>query len=237
MQHAPVPIVERITVYAEDAALVAFAASCRWLWQCASLQQRVWHQRFQKRYSLEDDREMQWLCWYVRTLRLSGLLSPSSQDNTDMKRLSDYDINWFRAFCHRRATDARWFNESTYKIREPLEIMPANASLQVLQRIPVKNSTIGNSGVMEQCQVIGCPDQQSFWRMRKFCLDGIDPTISVSQLCISDMFVVAYSIDLLRDTDQPEEKGGILVWLIHRVADMSPYCIPRSCNNSIDLRG
>jgi hypothetical protein len=154
-----------------------------------------------------------------------------------MKRLSDYDINWFRAFCHRRATDARWFNEDTQRIYEPLEFMPANASLQVLQRIPVKNSTIGESGVMEQYQVIGCPDQQPIWRVSKFFCDGIDPTISIRRLCISDMFVVAYSRDLLRDVDQPEEKGGILVWLIHQVTDMPPYCIPRSCNNSIDLRG
>jgi hypothetical protein len=90
---------------------------------------------------------------------------------------------------------------------------------------------------MEQCQVIGCPDQQPFWRMRKFCCDGIDPTLSVRRLSLSDMFVVVFARDLVIDTDKPEEMGGVLVWPIHRVTDMPPYHLPGLCNQSIDLRG
>ncbi|KAI9594320.1 hypothetical protein BDF19DRAFT_466518 [Syncephalis fuscata] len=95
MQHIPVPVVERLAVFADDKSLVLFASCSQWLWQCVGIQQRVWRQRYIQHYTFKDDDEVQWLSWYVRTLRVSGALAATSNTAIDVTQLNDHDINWF----------------------------------------------------------------------------------------------------------------------------------------------
>ncbi|KAI9594321.1 hypothetical protein BDF19DRAFT_466519 [Syncephalis fuscata] len=225
MQHIPVPVVERLAVFADDKSLVLFASCSQWLWQCVGIQQRVWRQRYIQHYTFKDDDEVQWLSWYVRTLRVSGALAVTSNTAIDVTQLNDHDINWFRAFCHRRATSANWLRDKPYPIYDIVEDTSDSDQVIVLQRISNNSRILGECGVIEQCQPIGKPKHQQFWRLRKVCCDGFDPAVNVEQFLVSDKFVVI----VIKKTNKASNAVGIpcnvLIWPVHRVSTIQPYLL------------
>src|SRR5690349_16530067 len=116
MKHIPELVVERLSLFADPQSLVLLASCCRWLWLCVGLQHHAWRQHYHDHYTLKDDKELQWLSLYIRTLQLSGQFARSKRHVLDITRLSASDLPWFHAFCQRHATDTRWFSDRPYPL-------------------------------------------------------------------------------------------------------------------------
>ncbi|RKP23373.1 hypothetical protein SYNPS1DRAFT_30889 [Syncephalis pseudoplumigaleata] len=129
---APVLVIERIAAVADSPSLVLLASCNRHLWQCIRGLQHYWKQRYMQEHPLEDDEELSWLRWYIKTLRASGLLASSA---------SDGDIDWFRAYCHRHACDANGFKNDPKRVKDVEEVTVRSKSRDIVLD-PVLHHTI-----------------------------------------------------------------------------------------------
>ena len=239
MQHIPVPVIERLAVFADDASLVLFASCCRWLWDCVGIQQRVWQQRYRQRYSLKDDAEAQWLSWYVRTLRVSDMLATYSNTAIDVLQLSDRDINWFRAFCHRRATSANWLRDKQHQLHDVVEVddnVDDDGQHTVLQRISNGGRLVDECGIIEQCQPIGKPANMRYWRMRKPCHNKFNSSKTWCKLLASDLYAVMKPEETEYTIGDTRIPCAALVWPINRVSTMQPYVVPYPRTSPLEIR-
>ncbi|KAI8056743.1 hypothetical protein BDF22DRAFT_209433 [Syncephalis plumigaleata] len=232
----PIPnlVIERIAIYVDTNSFIAYALCSKELFRTISQLQYWWKKRYQERYSLNDDREADWMIWYMKTLRVSGLSSPLDKESL---RNDKYAINWFRAFCHRRATDASWFKNDPRQLQDIQMDTPSKHRVAVLQRITFNRETLGACGVIEQCQHINGSSSDRFWRLRKPYHNGIDPNITVKDIVIANhCFIVV--IDKPKGcSSNYTMPGHVLVWPIHCLTSVSPRCLPYPCNRRISIRG
>ncbi|KAI8058046.1 hypothetical protein BDF22DRAFT_663488 [Syncephalis plumigaleata] len=235
MSRIPDLVIERIIVYADIAAIVALASCSRQLWMHISQLQAIWRRRYHEYYSLNDDREVKWMTWYRKTLRTST--SSISSSSTKGITVKHDGINWFRAFCQRRATDINWFRNSQDQLRSITKDVHGNDRVIVLQRIFRRHIGLKKCCIIEQCQPINGTTRDRFWRLRKLNYTNITQKAVVRRVLMSDTYlmVLISSQDYALDTE--DSTGNILVWPIHRVATMEPRRLFYPYRNNISIRG
>ncbi|KAI9598775.1 hypothetical protein BDF19DRAFT_410842 [Syncephalis fuscata] len=183
MDYIPILVIGRVAVYADNDSLVLLSCCSKWLRYCVSQQNNLWHQRYKQYYNLADDNEMKWLAWYVKTVHVSKLLAAQTKKTIN-------NIEWFYAFCYRRATDANWLKDTPYPIKDVVLEEPANIRSIVLQRIAYRHTNLRKCFIVEQCQPTGEAPSKRFWRLRKLFRNDENYMFQVKQCLISDRFVV-----------------------------------------------
>ncbi|RKP24271.1 hypothetical protein SYNPS1DRAFT_29962 [Syncephalis pseudoplumigaleata] len=154
MPHIPELVVERIATYADTKSLVVLA-SCNRQWNRYISQLRTWKQRYTQEHPLEDDDELSWLRWYIKTLRASA--TDTSSD--------DGDIDWFRAYCHRHACDANWFKNDPKRVKDVKEVTAGSRNRDIVLDRMYRDFSLKEKYVFEYCQPRRAASQQSrYWR-------------------------------------------------------------------------
>ncbi|KAI8050580.1 hypothetical protein BDF22DRAFT_695692 [Syncephalis plumigaleata] len=237
MVSIPVLVVERIVLFGDSASLVQLATCSRWLWHNIGNQQLAWRQRYQQRYSFDDDEEVKWMSWYLKAIRLDKKQSSYNNSRERFIRLDSLRVNWFRAFCCRRATEARWLSDSPLpleRIRGPLNL--CNTNIVVLQRMPYHRRTLYQCGIIEQCQRINDPRELRFWRLRNLVHPRLNPDTTIEQFMLSDRYIVLVRGKLNNPRDRISEPNNIFVWSV-RWRDNTPRYYAFPCNRKACVRG
>ncbi|RKP05835.1 hypothetical protein THASP1DRAFT_32336 [Thamnocephalis sphaerospora] len=169
MNRVPAEIVYRIVYLSDDeAALVALAATSRWLYACVAAQRKLWRVRFERDFSKQDENELRWLRHYART-HLAHLLFAEEQQETLLP--TDELLDWFHAYCSRRATEYRW-RHGLYTTHQPKQATGTHIGGVRLQ------SVISVGRVVQQVyavsQRIMAPQQRPVWIAEQLCWDGVD---------------------------------------------------------------
>ncbi|KAI8056776.1 hypothetical protein BDF22DRAFT_740281 [Syncephalis plumigaleata] len=232
MLNIPRLVVERIANYADADSLIAFALCSRELWKTISQLHHWWEQCYQEEYSFNDDREAGWMIWYMKTLRVSGLSSPLDKESLHKDK---YAMNWFRAFCHRRATDANWFKNDPRQLQDIQMDTPSKHRVAVLQRINFKHETLDGCGIIEQCQPIGGSSSDRFWRLRKPNYTGIGSKIVLKDLVKSYGYCIAVVCKEEGSVSYTAVLGTVLVWPVSRVAVMPPCVLQYECLGQLNI--
>ncbi|KAI9598038.1 hypothetical protein BDF19DRAFT_463376 [Syncephalis fuscata] len=144
MAHIPILVIGRVAAFADNNSLVILSCCNKWLRYCISQQNNIWHQRYKQYYNIADGNEMKWLAWYVKKVLASKLLALQTKKTINITQLNNQYIEWFYAFCCRRATDANWLKDTPYPVKDLVEKEPANTRYIVLQRIAYHGSDLQN---------------------------------------------------------------------------------------------
>ncbi|RKP27820.1 hypothetical protein SYNPS1DRAFT_26552 [Syncephalis pseudoplumigaleata] len=217
-------VIERIALFADTPALVLLASCNRYLWHCIG-QLYIWQHRYRAHHSLDADEEVRWLRWYMRTLRLSA--------NGDA-----VSINWFRAYCHRRACDANWFKNDPGRVRS-VEEMPASSRehVTVLDRVFFTDPSVRNCRVFEHCQTESISTSRRYWRSctPRYYGPRVEITAHGSYPMSSAFLAIAATSE--HQSDGQESIYSLLVWPAHRISRMQPRRPSQPCLRYCDMRG
>ncbi|KAI9591819.1 hypothetical protein BDF19DRAFT_246684 [Syncephalis fuscata] len=236
MNHIPILVIERIAVFTDSDSLVLLSCCSKWLRYCISQQNNLWHQQYKQYYNLADNSEIKWLVWYVQTTRASKPLAQHTKNAIGIAQLNNQYIEWFCAFCYRRATDANWLKDTTYPIKDLVGGKTDNIRSIVLQRIAYRHTDLRKCFIAEQCQSVEDISAKRFWRLRKLFSNDADYKYHVQQCLISDKFVVAISTQTNNPGYFKVKPSIISIWPVSRVSIMRPRQFSCLCNNA-NIRG
>ncbi|RKP24270.1 hypothetical protein SYNPS1DRAFT_29961 [Syncephalis pseudoplumigaleata] len=184
MPHIPELVVERIATYADTKSLVVLA-SCNRQWNRYISQLRTWKQRYTQEHPLEDDDELSWLRWYIKTLRASA--TDTSSD--------DGDIDWFRAYCHRHACDANWFKNDPKRVKDVKEVTAGSRNRDIVLDRMYRDFSLKEKYVFEYCQPRRAASQQSrYWRRHILRSPDSDSNGYLIECVLTSTFMVVTSV-------------------------------------------
>ncbi|KAI9597151.1 hypothetical protein BDF19DRAFT_421092 [Syncephalis fuscata] len=222
MIYIPILVIERVAAFADSDSLVLLSCCSKWLRYCVSQHNNVWHQRYRQYYNLADGNEIKWLAWYVKTVRASRLLTLQTKKTVSITQLNNQHIEWFHAFCYRRATDANWLNDTPYLVKDLVEKELNSTRSVVLERITYHHPKLRQCFIAEQCQPIREIATKRFWRLRRLFQDDANCKSQILQFLISDRFVVTIN----RQKSSAKAVHGkihtISIWPVNRVSIMRP---------------
>ncbi|KAI8056770.1 hypothetical protein BDF22DRAFT_667853 [Syncephalis plumigaleata] len=250
MRSLPIPVITSLMSFADVTSIVLLAASSRWLWSYIGEQQQYyWQYQYKQRYTLKDKNEVQWLTWYIRTIHAANSRPVSRHEsrynytNRGVNK-QHHNINWFHAFCHRRATEARWFQKRGYLLQSIETSMNDIAPYVVLQRVYCNHRQLHEFDIIEQCLPLNKPINHAFWRARKVYCSKTDAKLYVRQLLMSDQFTVAMGkhMEEKRQQQQQQQKekeeiSKMLIWPTNRLFNLSPRIIFYPCNEFVEING
>ncbi|RKP27667.1 hypothetical protein SYNPS1DRAFT_26695 [Syncephalis pseudoplumigaleata] len=197
-----------------------------------SAKRRIWQQRYREQHSLNDDEEIRWLQWYIKTLYASGLLAPSADDD-------DCNIDWFRAYCHRRACDANLFKNDPKRVKDIEEAAALGSRKRaiVLDRIFMVHSSLDECHVLEHCQPKATSSRERYWRNHRLHCAGADLYVTTQgNTSITDTFLT-FTADTSASQDAHRRFTGILVWPVSRMSSMEPRRLPYPKCKYLGIRG
>ncbi|RKP10084.1 hypothetical protein THASP1DRAFT_28131 [Thamnocephalis sphaerospora] len=169
MNRVSAEIVYRIVYVSDDeAALVALAATSRWLYACVAAQRKLWRLRFERDFPKQDENELRWLRLYART-HLAHLLFAEEQQRA--LSLTDELLDWFRAYCNRCATEYRW-RHKLYTAHQPKQTTGTHVGGVRLQSMIISKHAVQYMRVLSQR--ILAPHQRPVWIIEQPCWDGVD---------------------------------------------------------------
>jgi hypothetical protein len=175
------------------------------------------------------------MSWYIKTLRasLSGFTCRSRNHINNSN--SNYQINWFRALCHRRITDVNWFSNQPNQIQNIITAH-VQARVVVLQRILIKDTILHKCRVIEQCQASDEPNVNQFWRLCTPCYTGFDPNLTIKNIFISNRYLLMFISSPEGSSKDYQLPGSMLVWPVNRIATMPPRCLSYPYSGSVNVR-
>ncbi|KAI9597121.1 hypothetical protein BDF19DRAFT_311770 [Syncephalis fuscata] len=222
MIHIPILVIGRVAAFADSDSLVLLSCCSKWLRYCVSQHNNIWHQRYRQYYNLADGNEIKWLAWYVKTVRASKLLALQTKKTASITQLSNQHIEWFHAFCYRRATDANWLKSAPYPVKDLTEEESDNTRSIILQRIVYHHTDIHKCFIAEQCQPIGDTFTKRFWYLRKLFHNDINCKSQIKQCLISDRFVVTISRQRNSTNHIRGKTCTISIWPVNRISITRP---------------
>ncbi|RKP08619.1 hypothetical protein THASP1DRAFT_29586 [Thamnocephalis sphaerospora] len=186
MNRVPAEIVYRIVYLSDDeAALVALATTSRWLYACVAAQRKLWRLRFERDFPKQDENELRWLRHYART-HLAHLLFAEEQQETLLP--TDELLDWFHAYCSRRATEYRW-RHGLYKEYQPEQATGTHIGGIRLQSLFSSGRSIQRSFVTSKR--ILSPQQSPVWITEQLCWGDVDTdSIYIGTHQLSDEYLV-----------------------------------------------
>ncbi|KAI9592503.1 hypothetical protein BDF19DRAFT_498505 [Syncephalis fuscata] len=232
MDHIPIVVIGRVAVFADNDTLVLLSCCSKWLRYCVRQHNNLWYQRYKLDYNLAEGNEIKWLAWYVKTVRASKLLAPQAKKTVNTAQLNSQHIEWFYAFCYRRATDANWLKDTPYPVKDVVEKEPDNTRSIVLQRIEHYHIDPQKCFIVEQCQPIGEASNKRFWRLCRLFSDDVDYILLIKQCLISDKFVVAISEQANSANLICGKTCTISIWPVNRVSIMQPRQFSCLCDDA-----
>ncbi|RKP05323.1 hypothetical protein THASP1DRAFT_32836 [Thamnocephalis sphaerospora] len=188
MNRVPAEIVYRIVYVSEDeAALVALAATSRWLYACVAAQRKLWRLCFERDFPKQDENERRWLQLYART-HLADLLFAKKRQTVLLP--TEELLDWFRVYCNRRATEYRW-RHGLYTTQQPEQAASTHAGGIRLQSIILSQRMIQDIRVVSQR--ILAPQQRPIWVTEQPCWDGVDADgmFAAEGQCSDEYLVIA----------------------------------------------
>ncbi|KAI9596169.1 hypothetical protein BDF19DRAFT_422171 [Syncephalis fuscata] len=191
---------------------------------------------YKQYYNLDDDNEIKWLAWYVKTVRVSKLLASQTKKAINITQLSNQYIEWFHAFCYRRANDANWLKDTPYPVKDLMKKEPDNTYAILLQRIAYHHVDLRRCFIAEQCQSIGEAFTRRFWRLRKLFLNDVHYKFNTKQFLISDKFVVTINGQTNSTNLIHKKPCTISIWPVHQLLFMRPRQFSCLCDNA-SIRG
>jgi hypothetical protein len=211
--------------------LIKLAATCRWLWWQVSDQKQTWWYHFHAKYPEEDDKQMEWLRWFIART--------AAKIEDEITTLSPYALDWFQAYRWRCAAEMRWFKkDEQYQLVSESTTTALPSECQVLQRILVQRISLGDCAYFEQCQSLINRAEQPTWHLRRLYCLGVNPDTEVWQIRLSSSFIVASVRSSHRHYLTGEfYSADILVWPVGQAHWIEPYQIPGLWSKSFDLRG
>ncbi|KAI9597461.1 hypothetical protein BDF19DRAFT_463856 [Syncephalis fuscata] len=236
MDHIPILVIGCVAIFSASDSLVLLSCCNKWLRYCVSQQNNFWYQRYKQYYNIADGNEVKWLAWYVKTTRASKLLTLQTKKTINIAQLHNQHIEWFHAFCYRRATDVNWLKDTPYPVKDIVEKEPDNARSIILQRIAYHRNELSECFIAEQCQLIGEAFTKRFWRLRRLFMNDVDYMSYAKQCLISDRFVVVISTQANCVNFSHKTPCLISIWPVHLVSIMRPRQFSCLCSNA-SIRG
>ncbi|KAI8049863.1 hypothetical protein BDF22DRAFT_697009 [Syncephalis plumigaleata] len=235
----PASVFEDIATFADATSLVAFACCNRRIWECISVLQRIWRQRYHEEFLINgDDDEAKWLDSYVKTLRTPKLLVANITTRIDGK----YDIDWFQAFRYRHMAGLNWFDDNgSRRLKHETTILSTSSdcvNITVLERTFLRYKSLVNSRVIEHFQVKDAANNvQRYWQTYKLCYTGPDLTITGGHYAFKDNYLVVAVTPHKSTSDTRNSFSGLLVWPANRIRDEEPTRYPCADCTYHDMRG
>ncbi|RKP07447.1 hypothetical protein THASP1DRAFT_30729 [Thamnocephalis sphaerospora] len=230
MNRVPAEIVYRIVYVSDDeAALVALAATSRWLYACVAAQRKLWRLRFERDFPKQDENEQRWLRHYARS-HLAHLLFAEEQQEVLLQ--TDELLDWFHAYCSRRATEYRWRRE-LYTVRLCKQANGIHAGGIRLQSII--DFSRGAQDICVVSQRILAPQQQPVWIAEQLCWDGVEAeNMLVTEEHYSDEYLVVAVEARSMTMSVGSTNASLYVWHLNAL-HLPPRLIMRKLMGSISL--
>ncbi|RKP06118.1 hypothetical protein THASP1DRAFT_25502 [Thamnocephalis sphaerospora] len=208
MRHIPNEVLDRIIEASHDeAALVSLSCTSKRLRVRVSHRQKLWRGRFEQQFPQRDDKEREWLCQYKRTYQAKTYVSNAAEGLPSQP--DDSPLDWFDAYCKRRATEYRW-RHGQYAVNRLVDVADACPRGVRLQSIPYapRRSSPDKAVVASQWQLIS--QVQPTWLLESLCWDGIDvENREIWDMWRSDDYLV---IQTMNTSNHSVRRNALHVW-------------------------
>ncbi|RKP04949.1 hypothetical protein THASP1DRAFT_33228 [Thamnocephalis sphaerospora] len=160
MRHIPDEVLDRIIEACDDEhALVSLSFVSKQLRIRVASQQETWHARFELHFTQRDHNEQKWLHQYRRESQARARLNGAASKMPGLRK--DPYIDWFGAYCKRRAIEYRW-RQGQY-VAHRLDIASTHPCGIRLQSIPHTSKRSPASKACVASQWLRAPQQQPEW--------------------------------------------------------------------------
>ncbi|RKP06602.1 hypothetical protein THASP1DRAFT_31588 [Thamnocephalis sphaerospora] len=172
MRYIPDEVFDRIIEASDDeATLVAVSCTSRRLRIRVANRHKLWRERFERDFPQHDDKEQEWLRLYKRTYETeaytSGIASvlPLPQ--------SESPLDWFSAYCKRRATEYRWRHGQfmVHRLVDAADAYPCGVRIQNIPharaRSPLRSAVVASQWRLKD-------QKHPVWLLEELCWDGVD---------------------------------------------------------------
>ncbi|RKP05230.1 hypothetical protein THASP1DRAFT_32931 [Thamnocephalis sphaerospora] len=230
MNRVPAEIVYRIVYVSDDEeALVALAATSRWLHACVAAQRKLWRRRFERDFPRQDENELRWLQLYARTHLADRLFAEKQQE---VLLPTDELLDWFHAYCSRRATEYRW-RHGLYTVQQAKQVAGICVGGIRLQSIIITSRATRDMRVLSQR--ILAPQQRPIWITEQLCWDGVDAeNMLVTEERYSDEYLVIAVEARSMAMSVGSTNASLYVWHLNAL-HLPPRLIMRRFMGSISL--
>ncbi|RKP07779.1 hypothetical protein THASP1DRAFT_30415 [Thamnocephalis sphaerospora] len=195
MNQAPGDILDCIVeVLDDEAALLLLSWTCVQWRTRITCRQSLWRRRFEQQFPQWDEKERMWLCQYKRANQTTTASAVSCARASQSGR-HDAHVNWFDAYCSRRAIEYRW-RHGQYVVHRPAIVTGASSRGIRLQSIPLVPLYRSSQSVLVATQWLTESQQPPIWRLERPCWGGVKTERThIMMAWWSDEYLIVFILD------------------------------------------